>query len=86
MSEGLSESRHGRRGEGSSRDAAHHHRKSPGAGTVGLQRRYLAQFTAGQVGLVPSAVDGVIPVRGFPPASKHPAQTEERKRPLADSL
>lgn len=80
MSEGLSEPRHGRRGEGSSGDAAHHHRQPFSAGAVGLQRRDLAQFTAGKMGLVSSAVDGVVPVHGLPPASKHPAQTEEKKR------
>lgn len=78
LSEGLPESRHGRRGEGSAGHAAHDHGQPSRTGLVGLHRCSLAQFTAGQMGLVASAVDRIVPVCGLSPASKHPAQMEER--------
>lgn len=77
LSEGFPESGHGGGGEGSAGNAAHHHRLPSGTGTVGLQGRQLPQFTAGQVGFLPGAVDRVVPVGGLLPASEHPGQTEE---------
>lgn len=86
MPEGLPESRHGRRGKGSAGHAAHHHRQPSSAGLVGLQCCSLAQFTAGQMGFIASAVHSVVPVCGLPPASKHPSQMEEKARGLIKTL
>lgn len=80
MSEGLPESCHACRGKGSAGHAAHHHRQPSSAGAIGLQWCSLAQFTAGQMGFVASAVHGVVPVCGLPPASEHPGQMEEKER------
>lgn len=74
LSESLPESRHGRRGEVSAGDAAHHHGQPFRTGPVGLGGRSLAQLAAGQMGFVARAVDGVVPVRGPLPAGEHPAQ------------
>lgn len=74
LSEGLPEARQARRGEGSARNAAHDHRQPTVAGSVGLERLHLAQFAAGQVSFVSSAVDQVVPVGGLLPAGKHPAE------------
>lgn len=77
LTEGFPEPSHGGRGEGSPRNAAHHHRLASMTGAVGLEGRQLSQFTAGQVGFIAGAVDRVVPVGGLLPASEHPGQTEE---------
>lgn len=77
MSEGLSEARHGSRGEGSSWDAADHHGKTLPARLVALGGQGLAQRAAREVGLAPSAVHRVVPVVRPPPASKHPGEGRE---------
>lgn len=74
MSEGFPEARHGRRGKGTTRDTAHHHRKALSARVVALGGEGLAQGAAREVGLIPSAVDGVIPVGGPPTTGKHPGK------------
>lgn len=74
MSKGFPETRHGRRGKGATRDTAHHHRKALSARVVALGGECLAQGATGEVGFVPSAVDGVIPVGGPPTTGKHPGK------------
>lgn len=80
LSEGLPKSRHECWGKVFTRHAAHHHRQSSRAGPIGLLQYSLAQFTAGQVCFIASAVDRVVPVCGLSPASKHPAQIKEMRR------
>lgn len=79
LSEGLPKSRHECWGKVFTRHAAHHHRQSSRAGPIGLLQYSLAQFTAGQVCFIASAVDRVVPVCGLSPASKHPAQIKEMR-------
>lgn len=80
LSEGLPKSRHECWGKVFTRHAAHHHRQSSRAGPIGLLQYSLAQFTAGQVCFIASAVDRVVPVCGLSPASEHPAQIKEMRR------